>query len=98
MCGKGLCVQTDPGQGQLPVGGVSGVEGHLERGSEQGLRRSTPGQHRSIIQRWSRHRYSCVPVSWERWDGVGWGFSMQALVFKGLPCTQEVQWKAKPSK
>lgn len=28
--------------------------------------------------------------------GVEWRFSMQALVFKGLPRTQEVQWKAKP--
>lgn len=79
MCGKGLFVQTDPGQGRLPVGGFSGVERHLERGPEQGLRRSAPGQHRSIIQRWSRHRYSCAPVSRERWGGMevlhaGFGF------------------------
>lgn len=48
-----------------------GVERHLERGPEQGLRRSTPGQHRSIIQRWSRHGTAVLLCHGK--GGVGWG-------------------------
>lgn len=65
MCGKGLFVQSDPGQGRLPVGGFSGVERCLERGSEQGLRRE-------VSFRGGTDTGTAVLLC-HGWGGVWWG-------------------------